>query len=56
MGAEKRYCCICAWRESCRKRYSVSTDASGSVRCPDYTRDLAIKDRDIEAILATCRQ
>jgi len=48
MGTEKRYCAICAWRASCQKRFNVSIDASGYVHCPDYTRDLAIKDIDID--------
>jgi hypothetical protein len=29
MGTEKKYCSICAWRENCRKRFSIVTDASG---------------------------
>jgi len=45
---EKRYCSICAWRENCQKRFVVATDATGNVHCPDYTRDVAIKDRDID--------
>jgi hypothetical protein len=48
MGTEKRLCAICAWRENCQKRFSVSCDASGNVHCPDYSRDLTIKDRDID--------
>ena len=48
MGTEKRYCVICAWRAGCQKRFSVATDASGNVHCPDYTRDLSIKNKDIE--------
>jgi hypothetical protein len=48
MGTEKKYCAICAWRATCQKRFSVSIDALGYVHCPDYTRDLAIKDKDIE--------
>ncbi|MCX5821729.1 MAG: hypothetical protein NT047_17745 [Deltaproteobacteria bacterium] len=56
MGTEKRYCSICAWRENCRKRYSIATDASGCVRCPDYSRDLSIKDRDIDAAEKGCRE
>jgi hypothetical protein len=48
MGTEKKYCAICAWRISCQKRFSVATDASGSVHCPDFSRDLSIKDKDIE--------
>lgn len=48
MSAEKKYCVICAWRAGCQKRYSVATDASGNVHCPDYSRDLLIKDKDID--------
>lgn len=51
MGTEKRFCAICAWRGTCAKRFSVSRDASGRVHCPDFTRDLAIKDRDIDEIV-----
>ncbi|HPK53258.1 MAG TPA: hypothetical protein PK114_02290 [Smithellaceae bacterium] len=51
MAAEKKYCVICAWRANCQKRFSVVTDATGNVRCPDYSRDLSIKDQDIEAAL-----
>jgi len=32
----------------CQKRFSVPTDSQGQVRCPDYSRDLSIKDNDIE--------
>ena len=46
--SEKKYCAICAWKVNCQKRFSVSTDAQGSVHCPDYSRDLSIKDGDIE--------
>jgi hypothetical protein len=56
MGTEKRYCSICAWRENCQKRFSVITDASGCVRCQDYSRDLSIKDRDIDAAETACRE
>ena len=48
MGSEKKYCAICAWRVGCQKRFSVPTDSQGQVRCPDYSRDLSIKDNDIE--------
>ena len=50
MGTEKRYCSICAWRGTCAKRFSVSKDSSGRVHCPDFTRDLAIKDDDIDEV------
>jgi hypothetical protein len=32
------------------------TDASGCVRCPDYSRDLSIKERDIDAAEKACRE
>ena len=48
MSSEKKYCAICAWRVNCQKRFSVVTDSTGSVRCPDYSRDLSIKDSDID--------
>ncbi len=50
MGTEKKYCSICAWRENCIKRFHVSIDSSGYVHCPDYTRDLAIKDKEIDEV------
>jgi hypothetical protein len=48
MSTEKKYCVICAWRAGCQKKFSVSNDAVGNVHCPDYSRDLSIKDNDIE--------
>jgi hypothetical protein len=51
MGSDRKYCGICAWRANCQKKFSVSTDAVGQVHCPDYSRDLAIKDRDIDEVL-----
>jgi hypothetical protein len=48
MSSEKKYCAICAWKVNCQKRFSVATDAQGCVRCPDYSRDLSIKDSDID--------
>ena len=48
MSSERKYCAICAWRANCQKRFSVATDAQGFVHCPDYSRDMAIKDSDID--------
>ena len=48
MGSEKRFCSICAWRGTCQKKYGITTDAVGNVHCPDYSRDMAIKDQDID--------
>ena len=33
-------CVLCAWREKCAKRFSVS---DGGARCPDFSRDVSIK-------------
>lgn len=33
-------CVICAWRANCAKRFSVS---EGGARCPDFSRDVSIK-------------
>ena len=44
MAIDRRICGICAWRRDCQKRYRISTDAFLNVNCPDYTRDLSIKE------------
>ena len=49
--SERKYCAICAWRANCQKRFSVSTDAQGFVHCPDYSRDMSIKDNQIDEAL-----
>jgi len=42
---ERTICVVCAWRETCQKKYSFSS--SGGTKCPDYTRDLTLpKDND----------
>lgn len=41
-------CFLCAWREKCQKRFSISTDFSLYVNCPDYSRDVTIRERDFE--------
>jgi len=46
--SERKICAICAWRANCQKRFNVVMDSLGNVRCPDYSRDLSIKDKDIE--------
>lgn len=33
-------CLICAWREHCAKRFSVSDSGA---RCPDFSRDVRVK-------------
>jgi cytidylate kinase len=51
MSIEKRLCVICAWREHCQKRFSVTSSGGLSVNCPDFTRDFTIKDLDVDSRL-----
>ena len=37
----RQHCVVCAWREHCAKKFSV---VDGGARCPDFTRDVTIKD------------
>lgn len=37
-----KLCGICAWREACLKKFSLSHDA---LHCPDFSRDVTIKKR-----------
>jgi hypothetical protein len=41
----KQCCSLCAWRATCNKRFCVS---DGGARCPDFTRDLMIKDDSVD--------
>jgi hypothetical protein len=41
MTTERSICAICAWRETCQKKFSLS---GRDVNCPEYTRDISIKD------------
>jgi cytidylate kinase len=49
MHTDRKVCSICAWREQCQKRFNVTTDSIFNVNCPDYTRDVKIRDSEIEA-------
>ncbi|MHB8882279.1 MAG: hypothetical protein ACYC69_12330 [Thermodesulfovibrionales bacterium] len=40
MDLQKQSCALCAWRETCQKKFSVS---GRDVRCADFVKDLAIK-------------
>lgn len=43
MAEVQNLCPVCAWRETCRRRFLLS----GSVmRCPEFVRDVTIKDKD----------
>lgn len=47
MVQDVRVCSVCAWRETCQKRYVTAVDTFCRVHCPDYTRDVRIKDSEI---------
>jgi hypothetical protein len=40
MKADKEICVLCAWRENCNKKFSIS---GRDVRCQDFVKDLSIK-------------
>jgi len=40
MESKKEICVLCAWRESCQKKFSIS---GKDMRCADFVRDLSIK-------------
>ncbi len=50
-GSDKRICVICAWRENCTKRYRVKSNALFDVNCADYTRDIKLRDKDLDKLL-----
>lgn len=42
-GSRRQSCAVCAWRESCAKKFCVT---DGGAHCPDFTRDISIKAPD----------
>ena len=40
MKANKELCVLCAWRENCNKKFSIS---GRDVRCPDFVKDPSIQ-------------
>jgi hypothetical protein len=40
MPHSENICSICAWRETCKKKFSVS---GRDVRCADFTKELSVK-------------
>ena len=45
MESKKEICVLCAWRESCQKKFSIS---GKDLRCADFVRDLLIKEQQKE--------
>lgn len=44
---ERTICAVCAWRADCKLKFSY--DSGGPIRCPEYTRDLSIKEEPEDA-------
>ena len=40
MGSKLEICILCAWRENCQKKFSVS---GKDMRCPDFAEDITVK-------------
>jgi len=47
MTDEVTLCVVCAWRKDCQKKFSMSSEIK--LRCPDFTRDLSIKNLENES-------
>lgn len=45
MASKTEICVLCAWRESCQKKFSLS---GKDMRCPDFVKDLSIKEQQTE--------
>lgn len=39
MSAEQTICVICAWRETCQKRFSMS---GRDMKCADFVKDVSV--------------
>lgn len=37
---DAKICVVCAWRENCQKKYSISKQ--GGAHCPDFSRDVSV--------------
>ncbi len=37
-------CVMCAWRQTCSKKFSMS--GATTIRCPEYTMDVTLKQAD----------
>lgn len=37
----RQSCAVCAWREHCNKRFTIIDTGT---HCPDFSRDIAIRD------------
>ncbi len=47
---QENLCHLCMAR-NCTKRYRVKTNALFDVNCPDYTRDIKLRDKDVDKLV-----
>lgn len=45
MTSKNDICVVCAWRETCQKKYTLS---GRDLRCPDFVRDMLFQERKRE--------
>lgn len=45
MSSTQLICAICAWRETCQKKFSVS---GRDLRCAEFVKDVTIKEEQEE--------
>jgi len=50
MTLEKKLCAVCAWRRNCKKKFSSSSSGTGALYCTDFTKDLSIKDEEVDDV------
>ena len=51
MENNRTICVVCAWRQTCNKKFSM--DGATTTRCPEYTRDVTLKRPDEEEAVKT---
>jgi len=44
MTMDRSLCPVCAWRGDCKKKFKPGA----GINCPDFTRDLLVKDEELE--------
>lgn len=45
MSSTQLICAVCAWRETCQKKFSVS---GKDMRCAEFVKDVSIKQKSEE--------
>ena len=45
MTMDRSLCSVCAWRQDCNKKFKPGA----GVNCPDFSRDMKIKNTELDA-------